>query len=138
MRPVVTAVGNVTRDPELRFSQNGVAFLTFGIAINVRRKAQDGSWEDADPEFHDVVAWRELAENAAESLAKGQRVIVTGELRQRSWTDQDGAKRTKTELVAEDIGVSTRFATVQSTRTRREPAERRPTAALPEFDTSPF
>ena len=66
----LSPLGNVTRDPELRFSQNGVAFLTFGIAINVRRKAQDGSWR-RQPEFHDVVAWRELAENAAESLAKG-------------------------------------------------------------------
>lgn len=140
MRPHVTAIGNVTSDPELRFTSNGHAFLTFGVAINNRKRLPDGSWEDTDPEFHDVVAWRDLAENAAESIAKGQRVVIVGQLSVRKWQTDDGSTRSKTEIVADDIAPSVRFAVVKTEKVgRREtrPAEPRPAPTVP-YDEEPF
>ena len=102
----VTVVGNVTRDPELRFTQNGAAVASFGLAWN--RKTQDG--ED-QPSFFDVTCWRQLAENVSESLVKGSRVIVYGRLEQRSWETQDGDRRSKVEIIADDVAPSLKWAT---------------------------
>jgi len=119
----VVLVGNITRDPELRFTPTGQATASFGLAVNRRwQNRQTQEWEEATS-FFDVVCWREMAENAAESLAKGSRVIVTGRLDQRSWENQDGDKRSKIEVVADEIGPSLRWATAQVTRNeRRGPA----------------
>ncbi|HUY23659.1 MAG TPA: single-stranded DNA-binding protein [Acidimicrobiales bacterium] len=119
----VVLVGNVTRDPELRFTPTGQATASFGLAVNRRwQNRQTQEWEEATS-FFDVVCWREMAENAAESLAKGSRVIVTGRLDQRSWETQDGDKRSKIEITADDIGPSLRWATAQVTKNeRRGPA----------------
>src|SRR4051812_42944834 len=109
----VTLIGNITRDPELRFTPSGQATATFGLAVNRRwqnRQTQD--WEEATS-FFDVVCWREMAENASESLARGARVIVTGRLEQRSWETQEGEKRSKIEVVADEIGPSLRWATAE-------------------------
>src|SRR5437870_13096803 len=97
----VTLVGNITRDPELRFTPSGQATATFGLAVNRRwQNRQTNEWEEA-VSFFNVVCWREMAENASESLAKGSRVIVTGRLEQRSWESQEGDKRSKIEVIAD-------------------------------------
>lgn len=115
----VTIVGNVTRDPELRFTASGQATATFGVAVNRRwQNRQSSEWEEATSYFN-VVCWRELAENVAESLHKGSRVLVTGRLEQRSWEDQAGAKKSIVEIVAEEVGPSLRWASAQVTRNER-------------------
>ena len=120
----VTLVGNVTRDPELRFTPSGQATASFGLAVNRRwQNRQSGEWEEA-VSFFDVVCWREMAENASESLSRGSRVIVTGRLEQRSWETQEGEKRSKIEVVADEIGPSLRWATATVTKNeRRGPGE---------------
>lgn len=112
----VTVVGNVTRDPELRYTPSGQAVCTFGVAVNRRwQNKQSGDWEE-DTSFFDVTCWAQLAENVVESLQKGTRVLVTGRLDQRSWDTQDGERRTKVEIVAEEVGPSLRFATAKVER----------------------
>src|SRR6202051_3129312 len=116
--------GNVTRDTELRFTNTGQANVTFGLAVNRRwQNRQTQEWEEATS-FFDVVCWREMAENAAESLSRGSRGIVTGRLEQRSWETPDGDKRSKVEVVADEIGPSIRWATAQVTKNeRRSPSD---------------
>ena len=123
----VALVGNITRDPELRFTPTGQATATFGLAVNRRwQNRQTQEWEEATS-FFDVVCWREMAENAAESLSRGSRVLVTGRLEQRSWETADGDKRSKIEVVADEIGPSLRWATAQVTKNeRRGPGEAAP------------
>lgn len=119
----VTLVGNITRDPELRFTPNGQANATFGLAVNRRYQDRQGEWQESTS-FFDVVCWREMAENAAESLTKGARIIVTGRLEQRSWESQEGEKRSKIEVIADEIGPSLRWANAAITRNeRRSPAD---------------
>ena len=120
----VTLIGNITRDPELRFTPSGQATATFGLAVNRRwQNRQSGEWEEATS-FFDVVCWREMAENASESLARGARVIVTGRLEQRSWETAEGEKRSKIEVVADEIGPSLRWATAQVQKNdRRGPSD---------------
>ena len=115
----VTLVGNVTRDPELRFTNTGQPTASFGLAVNRRwqnRQTQD--WEEATS-FFDVVCWREMAENVSESLSRGSRVVVTGRLEQRSWEGPEGDKRSKIEVIADEIGPSLRWATAQVTKNER-------------------
>ena len=107
----VHVTGNVTRDPELRFAASGVAICQFGVAFNKRRK--DG---DDDVSFFDVVCFRELAENVAESVTKGMRVVVDGELQQRSWETDDGSRRSKVELLADEVAPSLRWASAVVSR----------------------
>jgi single-strand DNA-binding protein len=115
----VTLVGNITRDPELRFTNTGQATASFGLAVNRRwQNRQTQEWEEATS-FIDVVCWREMAENAAESLTRGARVLVTGRLEQRSWETPDGDKRSKVEVVADELGPSIRWATAQVTKNER-------------------
>jgi single-strand DNA-binding protein len=120
----ITLVGNITRDPELRFTNTGQANVTFGLAVNRRwQNRQTQEWEEATS-FFDVVCWREMAENVSESLTRGSRVIVNGRLEQRSWETQDGDKRSKVEVVADEIGPSLRWATATVTKNeRRSPGE---------------
>jgi len=115
----VELIGNITRDPELRFTPSGAAVANFGLAVNRRwQNRQTNEWEE-QVSFFDIVAWRELAENVAESLTKGSRVMVTGRLDQRSWETDNGEKRSKVEVVADEIGPSLRWATAQVTRNER-------------------
>lgn len=115
----VQLVGNITRDPELRYTPTGQATATFGLAVNRRwQNRQTQAWEEATS-FIDVVVWRELAENAAASLQRGSRVIVIGRMEQRSWETQDGDKRSKVEVVADEVGPSLRWATAQVERMQR-------------------
>ncbi len=115
----VTLVGNVTRDPELRFTNTGQANVTFGLAVNRRwQNRQTQEWEEATS-FFDVVCWREMAENVAESITKGARVVVAGRLEQRSWETDQGEKRSVVEVVADEIAPSLRWATAQITKNER-------------------
>ncbi len=114
----VTLVGNVTRDPELRFTASGQATASFGLAVNrVWNDRQTNEKKEA-VSFFDIVCWREMAENASESLSKGSRVLVTGRLEQRSW-ETNGEKRSKIEVVADEIGPSLRWASAVVTKNER-------------------
>jgi single-strand DNA-binding protein len=115
----IVLVGNITRDPELRFTPSGQSTATFGLAVNRRwQNRQTQEWEEATS-FFDVVCWRELAENASESLSRGSRIIVTGRLEQRSWETQEGEKRSKIEVVADELGPSLRWATAKIEKNER-------------------
>ena len=117
--PEVTIVGTLTADPELRFTQSGAAVANVTIACNTRRKnKQTDQWEDGDATFLRGTIWKEYAENVAESLTKGTKVIARGVLKQREF-EKDGVKRTVHELEIEEIGPSLRFATARVSRTSR-------------------
>lgn len=108
MNAVCSIVGNVTADPELRYTQSGKPVGSFSVAVSSRVKQDDGTWADGDPNYYDVTCWGLLGESVAEALSKGTRVVVTGRLRQSSW-EQDGKRRTKVEIVADDVGRSVLF-----------------------------
>ena len=116
----VTLVGNLTKDPELRYTQSGRGIANFGIAVN-RRYQQNNEWQE-EVSFFNVVAWGDLGENAAASLSKGNRVVVTGRLQQRSYETRDGEKRNVVEVVADELGPSLRWAQVQIERISRDSA----------------
>jgi single-strand DNA-binding protein len=107
----VSFAGNLTDDPELRHTKSGIARAVFRVAVSGRRE-QEAS-------FFTVFVWRDQAEHAAESLAKGSRVVVVGRLQQRAWTAEDGTARSVVEVVAEELGPSLRWATATTTRTTR-------------------
>lgn len=115
----VSVVGNLTREPELRFTPSGQATATFGIAVNRSWTDRQSQERRESTSFFDVVCWGTLAENAATSLTRGTRVVVTGRLDQRSWETQEGDKRSKVEITAEEIAPSLRWATVHVTRNER-------------------
>jgi single-strand DNA-binding protein len=115
----ITIVGNLTRDPEIRYTANGAAKASFGVAVSRRwQNRQTQEW-DEQTSFFNVVCWREMAENASESLTRGARVIVTGRLEQRSWETEQGEKRSVVEIVADEVGPSLLFATASVTRVER-------------------
>jgi single-strand DNA-binding protein len=115
----ITVVGNITRDPELRFTGSGLAKTNCGVAVTRRwQNKLTNDWEE-QVSFFNVVAWGEMGENVSESLAKGSRVIVSGRLEQRSWETEDGEKRSIVEIVADEIGPSLRWATAQVQKTER-------------------
>jgi len=115
----VQIIGNVTRDPELRFTSGGVAVCSFGIAWTPRRRNANGEWEDGETSFFNCSAWRDLGENIAASISKGSRVVVTGSVRARDWEDRDGNKRTSIEIDVDDCAPSLRWAQAQIDRTSR-------------------
>lgn len=115
-------MGNLTRDPELRYSTKGAAWASCGLAVNRRKRNDDGSFEELPPEFYDLVCFGDLAEHVAECLHKGDRVVVVGRLEESSYSASDGTARTTTKLLADDIGASLRFATAQVTKVVRKSA----------------
>ncbi|CAN5764355.1 single-stranded DNA-binding protein [soil metagenome] len=117
----ISLVGNLTREPELRFTQSGRGVTTFGIAVN-RRYQVNNEWQE-QTSFFNVVAWGTLGENAAASFGKGDRVIVVGRLEQRSWETQDGDKRSTVEVVADEVGPSVRWATASIEKTTRSSSD---------------
>ena len=118
---VITIVGNLTDDPELRFTPSGAAVANFRVASTPRTyNKQTDSWEDGDPLFLSCAVWRQYGENVAESLQRGSRVIVTGKLRQRSYETNDGEKRTVYEIDVEEIGPSLKWATAKVTKVSRD------------------
>jgi single-strand DNA-binding protein len=131
----VTIVGNLTRDPELRFTAGGKGVASFGVAVN-RRYQVNGEWQEK-VSFFNVTAWDQLGENAAASLTKGARIIVTGRLEQREYETTAGEKRNVVEIVADELGPSLRWARAEVERTQRTgpdgtpAAGNRPTASAP-------
>ncbi len=115
----VTVVGNLTRDPELRFTPNGTPVAGFGVAVNRRyQNKQTNEWVE-DTSFFNVTVWFKLAENCAESLSKGDRVLVDGRLEQRRWETKEGDKRSVVEIVAFNVGPSLQFATCKISRNEK-------------------
>ncbi|HEU4849809.1 MAG TPA: single-stranded DNA-binding protein [Terrimesophilobacter sp.] len=115
---IITVVGNLTADPELRYTQNGLAVANFTIASTPRNfDRATNDWKDGEALFLRASVWREFAEHVAGSLSKGSRVIATGRLKQRSYETKEGEKRTSYEIEVDEIGPSLRYATAQVTRT---------------------
>lgn len=117
---VITVIGNLTNDPELRFTPNGAAVASFTVASTPRTfDRQSNEWKDGDTLFLRCTVWRQAAENVAESLHKGTRVVVQGRLKQRSFETREGEKRTVVELEADEVGVSLRSATAKVSKSSR-------------------
>ena len=114
----ITVVGNLTRDPELRYTPTGQAVVKFGIAVNRFYVNRNGE-KIEQTDFFNVNAWRSVAVNVAESLTTGARVLVTGRLQARNWETEDGQKRSTVEIEAEEVAASLRFATVAITKAAR-------------------
>jgi single-strand DNA-binding protein len=118
---VITLVGNLTSDPELRFTPSGAAVANFTVASTPRSfDRQANEWKDGETLFMRCAVWREAAENIAESLTKGTRVLVTGRLRSRSFETREGEKRTVMEMEVDEVGPSLRYATAKVARTSRD------------------
>ncbi|MCA1833959.1 MAG: single-stranded DNA-binding protein [Actinomycetota bacterium] len=115
----VTLVGNLTDDPELRFTPQGVAVANFRVAVNQRFKDAQGNWQDGETSYFRINCWRQLAENVAETLTRGSRAIISGRLKFRQWETQDGETRSVVEIEAEEVGPSLRFATAKVEKVSR-------------------
>ena len=144
-----TLVGNVTRDPEIRYTPSGQTVATFGLAVNRRWQNKANEWEE-QVSFFDVKCWSQMAENVAESVHRGTRVVVSGRLEQRSWETDAGEKRSKIEVVADEVAPSLRWATAQVQKIERSGASgagagagvgagvQHQGAYAPNFDEEPF
>jgi single-strand DNA-binding protein len=117
----VMLVGNLTEDPELRFTPGGAAVASFRLAVTPRIRQGD-QWTDGETSFFRCNAWRSLGENVAESLTKGARAVVIGRLRMRSWETPEGEKRSVVEVEADEVGASLKFATAKPERTKAKTA----------------
>jgi len=117
---IITIVGNLADDPELRYTPNGAAVANMRVAVNRRRfNRETNSWDEELDGFFTVNVWRDYAENVAESLRRGNRVLVTGRLRSRSYEDKDGQTRWITEIEAEEVGQSLRWGTAKTKKVSR-------------------
>src|SRR5512132_606748 len=117
---VITVIGNLTGDPELRFTPSGAAVANFTVASTPRQfDRQSNEWKDGETLFMRCSVWREAAENVAESLTRGARVIVSGRLRSRTYDTKEGEKRTVVELEVDEVGPSLRYATTKVSKTSR-------------------
>lgn len=140
----VTMVGNLVDEPDLRFTGNGAAVCSIRIASSRRYRDNDGNWQDGETTFMSVNAWRSLGENAAESLHRGDRVVVVGRLRVRSYEDREGATKWVTEIEADEIAPSLRFASAKLSKSGRSSAPAPPVAdfgpvpAATDMDDVPF
>jgi single-strand DNA-binding protein len=99
----IEVIGNLTRDPELRFTPTNQAVASFAVATNRRYKDQNGNWVDSPPEYHEVVVWGQLGERCNQVLHKGERIFLSGRLQTRSWEAQDGSKKYKTEIIVDTL-----------------------------------
>jgi single-strand DNA-binding protein len=138
MTAQVTVVGNLTAEPEIKTTKTGSSVLKVGVAVNRRWKNKQDEWEE-EVSFFDVNAWGELADNVAQSLTKGSRVIVSGRLEQQSWENKEGQKQSKVVLVADDIGVSLRKAQVQGVTKTGQPQQKQQTTKSSDWNAeAPF
>ncbi|OIJ96510.1 single-stranded DNA-binding protein [Streptomyces sp. MUSC 14] len=125
----ITVVGNLTDDPELRFTPSGAALVKFSVASTPRTYDKtSGQWQDGTAMFLRCTAWRDLAQHIAETLTKGMRVVVTGRLRQHNWQTEQGENRSMLGLEVDDIGPSLQFATAKVERVQRKGAATAPAA----------
>jgi single-strand DNA-binding protein len=115
----VTITGNLTADPELKFTPNGAAVANVRVAVTSRVRDGEG-WRDGDTSFYRVTAWRDLATNLTDSLSKGDRVVIVGQLRMRSWETPEGEQRSVVEVTAEEVAPSLRWATAKPERASRK------------------
>jgi single-strand DNA-binding protein len=116
----VTIAGNLTSDPELTITTSGAQVANFRVAVTSR--VRDGNtWRDGDTSFYRITAWRDLAANVTDSLGKGDRVLVVGQLRMRSWETPEGEQRSVVEVTAEEVGPSLKWATAKPERAARKP-----------------
>lgn len=123
----VYITGNLTRDPELRFTGSGTAVTNFSVAATPRKfNQQTKQWEDEEPTYLPCTAWRDTAENIAESCRKGDRVFVSGSLRQKTWEDDEGNKRTNYEVVVDECAVTLRFASVGEIQRNSDRDQKKP------------
>ena len=136
---VISVVGNLTADPELRYTQNGLAVANFTIASTPRTfDRQANEWKDGDALFLRASVWREFAEHVAGSLTKGMRVVAQGRLTQKAYTDKEGNQRTSIELEVDEIGPSLRYATAQVTRAASGTATPQPVQSAPAPTQEPW
>jgi single-strand DNA-binding protein len=133
----VSLVGNLTDDPDLRFTPNGAAVANFRLAVTPRVRDGD-TWKDGETSFFRINAWRDLAENATESLTKGTRVVVLGRLKTRSWETPEGERRSVVEVEADEVAPSLRWATATVERTSRKPGGNGPSKGGAFDDPAPF
>ena len=127
----ITIVGNLTRDPEIRYTASGQANAKLGMAVSRRwQNKQTNEWEERTS-FFNIVAWGDMAENISDTLTKGTRVIVNGRLEQRSWENEQGEKRSVVEVVADEIGPSLRWATAEIKRSERRGGGGAPAGGAP-------
>lgn len=130
--PTLTLVGNLTADPEIRFVASGQSVANFTVASTPRTfDKASGQWKDGEALFQRCQAWGQLAEHISESLTRGARVVVTGRLRARSFTTQQGENRTTVELTADEVGPSLRYATARVQKAERQAARTAPASADP-------
>jgi single-strand DNA-binding protein len=132
----VMLVGNLTEDPELRFTPSGAAVASFRLAVTPRVRQGD-QWTDGETSFFRVNAWRSLGENVAESLTKGARAVVVGRLRMRSWETPEGEKRSVVEVEADEVAPSLKFATAKPERAKAKTAAAAAGAKGGQFDDEP-
>ncbi len=116
----VTIAGNLTADPELTITNSGAQVANFRVAVTARVR-EGNTWRDGDTSFYRVTCWRDLATNVTDSLGKGDRVLVVGQLRMRSWETPEGEQRSVVEVTAEEVGPSLRWATAKPERAARKP-----------------
>ena len=136
---ILTITGNLTTDPELRFTGSGTAVCNFTVAATPRRfDKATGGWTDAEPIFQRCTAWRKLAENIAESLQRGTRVIVNGRLRSNTFDDREGHRRTSLELDVDEVGVSLQFGTVTFAKAERTSGRNTASSGASDEDEPPF
>jgi single-strand DNA-binding protein len=138
-----TITGNLAADPELRFTNTGIAVANLRVAVTQRIQDKDGTWRDGETSFHRVNVWRDQAQNLTDSLAKGDRVMVTGRLRQRAWETPEGERRSATEIDADEVGASLKWATTKVERAAQRgngdssPARQRQAAERGQFNDEP-
>ena len=124
----ITIAGNLTREVEIKYTREGKAATTLGVAVDRRWKNREtDAWEE-EVSFFDVICWGDLAEHAALSLTKGLRVLVSGKMQQRSWETEDGERKSRFELVADELGPSLRFASAEVHKTTRTTSDESETA----------
>jgi single-strand DNA-binding protein len=136
--PRITVTGNLTGDPEVRFTKSGTAVTHMRVAASDRKRDDQGNWTDGEPCFLNVTVWKRMGENAAESLAKGDAVVVTGRLRQSSYTKQDGTQVTTYDVEADDVAPSLSRATASVHRNGKTSAPADDPWATPGDDIPPF
>lgn len=122
MTAQITIIGNLTRDPELRFTKSGEAVANFTVAVNERVKEGE-SWVDGEPSYYNVSAWKKLAENITEHLRGGDRVIVTGKMKIDKYETKEGEQRQKPVITADEVGIALRFKGLPATATKSAPAD---------------
>lgn len=136
---MLTIIGNLTDDPSLRFTPSGAAVANFTVASTPRTYDKDSrEWKDGEALFMRCSLWWEAAENVAESLTKGTRVIVSGRLKQRSYDDREGQRRTVVELEVDEIGPSLKYAVAKPTRTQRGGQSQQPSQQRPQQQDDPW